>query len=62
MSDCGFMQYAQLGLTPELSDHAQRQDGLAFRINVHRCPWFAPVILVRPRAHDVVRGNRRSAG
>ena|ERR1043165_10196328 len=33
-------------LTPELSDHGQHQDGLAFRRNVHRCPWFAPVILL----------------
>src|SRR5216117_2671127 len=30
--------------TPELSDHGQRQDGLAFRTAFHRCPWFAPVI------------------
>jgi hypothetical protein len=32
--------------TPELSDHGQRQDGLVFRTNAHRCPWFAPVILL----------------
>src|SRR5258706_12951418 len=31
-------------LTPELSDHGQRQDGLEFTPDVHRCPWFAPVI------------------
>src|SRR5438093_1249816 len=33
-------------LTPELSDHGQHQTGLAFRTTVHRCPWFAPVILL----------------
>src|ERR1051326_2987101 len=31
--------------TPELSDHGQRQDGLAFSSSVHRCPRFAQVIL-----------------
>ena len=31
-------------LTPELSDHGQRQDAPAFRRTVHRCPWFTPVI------------------
>ena len=35
---------ASICLTPELSDHGQRQDGLAFSPSVHRCPWFAPVI------------------
>lgn len=33
----------QRGLTPELNDHGQRQDGLKFSLNVHRCPWFVPV-------------------
>src|SRR2546423_525072 len=35
-------------LTLELSDHGQCQDDPAFRRNVHRCPWFAPVTFVRP--------------
>jgi len=33
-------------LTVELSDHGQRHDRLAFSLNVHRCPWFARVILL----------------
>jgi len=31
---------------PELGDHGRRQNGLALRRNVHRCSWFAPVILL----------------
>jgi len=34
------------GLTSELSDHGQRQQRLAFTSDFHRCPWFAPVILL----------------
>jgi hypothetical protein len=32
--------------TPELSDHGQRKQSHEFTPDVHRCPWFAPVILL----------------
>src|SRR5207247_1696581 len=41
-----FLIRACRNLTPELSDHGQRQDGLEFRTTVHRCLWFTPVILL----------------
>src|ERR1043166_7712109 len=34
-----------ISITPELSDHGQRQQRFEFTPDVHRCPWFAPVIL-----------------
>src|SRR5437667_690911 len=53
ISDLSFFMSAKWQLTPELSDHGQRQDGPAVRTNVPRCPWFAPVTLVR--CHSVSR-------